>query len=265
MSTISPENILLSIIAAENEWPVLVGEDWPKIKWKYRDHRNQLQSATGPKQMRAAADLVQLLAPYPAASERLNNGIVAQTEAGAIVMQLAALAKQLGVDPIVCAKIGNAAKPTSPQRYIWQSSPTKATSIKLKNVLLSFEFGMFSEFLAGLITTSIKDVIGEANGVLRAAGVLLMIASLYKTLSIKLDEREATVFFGFTQIGREAKEDNILNRTNRVRETVSLKVLNKQELGNALHKLAAIKSVERVKNSPNLWRIIENHKAKYSF
>jgi hypothetical protein len=205
---------------------------------------------------------VQLFAPHAAARARLNEVVKAQTLAGAMVLQLADLAKRLGLDPAVSNQIRNATQPSSAERFIWQSSPTKATSLKLANVVISFEFGMFCEFLVGLITTSIKDVIGEANGVLRAAGALLMIASLYKATAIKLDEREATVFYGFTQAGREAEENVILANTNKVRQSVSLKPLDKQELGNALHKLAEFRSIERVKDAPDQWRIIENHKAK---
>jgi len=261
MSQLSPEHILAALADVEGEWPYLLGEQWQKIEPQYLDLLNQLENTTGPTQKRAAAELVQLFAPYAAARERLNEAVVVQTEAGAIVLQLSEIAKQIGLDPVVSFKILSAAKPSSPQRFIWQTSPTKATSLKLANAVISFEFGVFSEFLAGLITTSIKDVIGAANSVLQAAGALLMIASLYKATAIKLDEREATVFYGFAKAGCAAKEDDILAHTNQARQSVSLKPLDKQELGNALYKLAEIRSIERVKDTPDLWRIIENHKS----
>jgi len=265
MSTLSPEHVLAALADAEGEWPVLVGAQWPKIEPQYRVLRDQLENTTGAEQMRAAADLVQLLAPYAAARERLNDAVTAQNEAGAMVLQLADFAKQLGLDPAVSEQIHDAARPSSSQRFIWQSSPTKATSLKLANVLINFGFVTLYEFLVGLITTAIKDVIGEANGVLKAAGALLMIASLYKATTIKLDEREATVFYGFAKAGCAAKEDDILVHTNQVRQAVSLKPLDKQELGNALHKLAEFRSIERVKDTSDLWRIIESHKAKKNF
>ena len=263
MSTISPEQILSAIADAEDEWPVLVGKPWPKIEPQYRVLRHQLEKTTGAAQMRIAADLVQLLSPFAAARDRLNDAIAAKTDAGAMVFLLADLAIQLGLDPAVGDQIRNAAQPSTSNRFIWQSGPTKATSLKLANAVIGFEFGMFSEFLAGLITTSIKGVIGEANGILKAAGVLMMIASLYKAVTIKFDEREATVFYGFAQAGREANEDLILAHTNRVRQSVSLKPLKKQELGNALNKLAEIRSIERVGNLTDRWHIVEDHKAKH--
>ena len=262
MVTVTPEHVLAALTDTDCELSELVGEQWPKIEHQYRDLRYQLENSSGAAKMRAAAELVQLFAPYADARERLNDAVAAQLETGAIVLQLAELAKQIGLDPATSEQIRNAAQPSGTERFIWQSSPTKATSLKLANLIISFDFGMFSEFLVGLITTSIKDVIGEANGILRAAGALLMIASLYKATAIKLDEREATVFYGFAQAGREAKQDDILVHTNQVRQAVSLKPLDKQEMGNALHKLASIRSVVRVKDTPDLWRIIENHKTK---
>ena len=142
-------------------------------------------------------------------------------------------------------------------RYIWQSGPTKATSLKLGN--LRFEFGAFSDLVTGVIIAISKDVLGEADVILKAAGVLLLIRSFYGATAIQLDEREATVFCGFAKAGREAKEKAILAYTNRVRDAVSLKPLDKQELGNALYKLAEIKSIEKMKGMPGRWRIVEQH------
>ena len=262
MSALSPEHILAALTDAESEWPGLVGAQWPKIESQYRDLRDQLENTTGAAQMLAAAELVQLFDPYAAARERLNEAVSAQTEADAMAFQLADLAKQLGLDPAVSEQLRNAAQPSSFQRFTWQPSPTKATSLKLANVFINFDIAMFPEFLMGLITTAIKDVIGEANGILQAAGVMLMIASLYKATAIKMDEREATVFYGFAKAGCEAKEDVILAHTNRVRQAVSLEPLDKQELGNALYKLSEFRSIEWIKDTHDMWRIIENHKAK---
>jgi len=266
MSTLSPAHVLTALASAESEWPALVGAEWPQIETRYRDLRAQLERATGPAQMRAAAEVVQLFAPYAAARERLSAAIAAQTEAGKVLFALADIADQLGLDPTVSAQFKEAAQPGSQQRFVWQSSPTKATSLKLENVVLSFELGAFSEFVLGLIVTATKDVLGETNAILQAAGVLLMVASLYKATAVKLDEREATVFCGFAKAPRKpdggVKEEVILAHANAVRHTVSLKPLDMEELGNALYKLAEIKSVERVAGQAGTWRIIEKHNVK---
>ena len=266
MTTLSPANVLTALTSAKYEWPALVGEEWPNIEAQYCDLVARLGSTTGPDQMRTAADLVQLFAPYTAARERLSAAIAGQTEEGSILVSLADLADQLGLNPTVSAQFKEAAQLDGSQRFIWQSSPTKATSLKLENVRLSFELGAFSEFLVGLITTATKDVLGEANPILQAMGVLLMIASLYKATNIKLDEREATVFCGLAKMsprkGGSVKEEEILESANKVRRAVSLKPLDKQELGNALYKLAEVKSVEQIAGRTKTWRIIEKHNLK---
>jgi hypothetical protein len=108
--------------------------------------------------------------------------------------------------------------------------------------------------------------LGEANLILRAAGVLMLIRSLYAATATKLDEREATVFGGFVTATKKAgdgvTEKVILAHANKVRHSVRLQPLDKQELGNALYKLSEIKSVERVAGTTDMWRIIEKHHLK---
>jgi hypothetical protein len=139
MVTLSPEHILSALIDSESEWPVLVGEQWSKIEHQYRELRDQLDNTTGPIQMRTAAELVQLLAPYTDARKRLKEAIATQTEAGLMALILADLANQLCLDSTISAQLRGAAQPNSPIRYVWQSSPTKATSLKLANMIISFE------------------------------------------------------------------------------------------------------------------------------
>ena len=266
MYNLSPADVLAALNIAEADLIALVGADWPKLEAQYRDLHARLEGDAGPAQMLAAAEMTQLFAPYDAARERLNDAIAAQTEAGKVLLALADIADQLGLDPAVSAQFKEAAQPGSQQRFVWPSSPTQATSLKLENVALSFELGAFSEFVLGLIVTATKDVLGGTNVILQAAGVLLMIASLYKATAVKLDEREATVFCGFAKAPRKpdggVKEEVILAHANAVRHTVSLKPLDMEELGNALYKLAEIKSVERVAGQAGTWRIIETHNVK---
>jgi hypothetical protein len=243
----------------------LVGNEWPKFEPPYRELRARLENSTGPAQMLVATEVVDLFAPHAAAHQHLMEAIAQQTEVGALLLGLADIAEQLNLAPPVSAHFKEAAQPgAQAQRFIWQSSPTKATSLKLGN--LSFEFGAFSELITGVIATTSKGVLGEADVILKAAGVLLIISSLYKATAVKLDEREATVFCGFAKAPRKSdggvKEEVILAHTNAVRHTVSLMPLDMEKLGNALYKLAEIKSVERVAGHAGTWRIIENHNVK---
>jgi hypothetical protein len=207
--------------------------------------------------MLAAAGIIEMFAPYSAAREKLKEAITVETEIGHILLGLTTIADQLNLDPVVSMQFKVAARPLNDERFIWQSRPTKATSVKLGN--LTFEFGQLAELIIGLVTTISKDVMGEANLILKAAGVLLLISNIYKATVVKLDEREATVFYGFTKVGPEAEEEAILTQTNQVRRAASLKPLNRRELRNALYKLAEIKSVVRVEDSKKRWRIIEHH------
>ena len=193
----SPADILAAIFSIEREWPDLIGAEWPNIEKRYQTLRARLENATGSAQMLAAAELVELFASYAAAQERLNEAITANTKVDAILLNLADLANQLGLDPSVAKQFRDAARPDSSIRYIWQTSPTKATSLKLGN--LSFEFGAFSDLVTGAIITASKNVLGEADVILKAAGVLLLIRSFYGATAIQLDEREATVFCGFAR------------------------------------------------------------------
>src|SRR6185369_2515394 len=133
----------------------------------------------------------------------------------------------------------------------------------LENAVIEFEPGATMEFLAGLITTAAKDTLGAPSVVLQAMGFLLMVSSLYKATTIQLDEDEATVFCGFARASQRGdvgvKEEVILAHANLVRHAVSLKPLDAQECGNALYKLAEIRSVERVAGQVDTWRIIERH------
>ena len=266
MSGLSATDVLAALRLCEADLINVIGRDWAQLEPQYRQLFKRLESSAGPMQMLAAAEVVELFAPFDAARERLNDAIAAQSEGGKVLLALADIADQLGLDPAVSAQFKEAAQPGNRQRFVWQSSPTQATSLKLENVALSFELGAFSEFVLGLIVTATKDVLGGTNVILQAAGVLLMIASLYKATAVKLDEREATVFCGFAKAPRKpdggVKEEVILAHANAVRRTVSLKPLDMEEMGNALYKLAEIKSVERVAGQAGTWRIIEKHRVK---
>jgi hypothetical protein len=152
--------------------------DYSNIEEQYLNLQKQLKNTVGPAQMRAAAELMQLLAPYDAARERLNNAIILQNEVGENLFSLADFADQLGLDSTVSLQLRKAAQARGPEeRIIWQTSPTKATSIKMGN--FNFEFGACSEFFVGVIATVCKDVLIEANLILKALGVLMVIRSLY--------------------------------------------------------------------------------------
>ncbi len=262
MSNLSPADVLAALNIAEADLIALVGADWPKLEAQYRDLRARLEGDAGPAQMLAAAEVVELFAPFDAARERLNDALAAQTDAGAVLLGLADVAEQLGLDSAVSALFKDAAQSGGPHRLILQKSPTQAKSLKLGN--LSFDFGDLAELVTGLIATTHTEIIGQTSYILLAAGVLLILRALYKVTAVKLDEREATVFWGFAQAAQngEAAETAILAQANTARAEVGLEALEPLELKNALHKLAEIKSVARAEGKAETWRVIEKHNVK---
>lgn len=84
-------------------------------------------------------------------------------------------------------------------------------------------------------------------------------------MSIDLSEREATVFYGFTQAAGEDKtatEAHILERANRARAEIPLTLLGAADVKIVLQKLSALKSVEKVAGRESVWRIIEKYRVK---
>jgi len=253
----SPSNILAALNAAEPDLIALIGDDWPQLADRYRQLKAALADEEG--QWLASVEIIELFAPYAAARERLNRAILEQDLRGSVALGLADIAAQIGATPAA------AAPPEPRMRSISLKSPAQATSIKLGN--FSFDFGEVSELAAGVIMTG-SDVIGDLgvkHYVLVAAGVLLIARSLLKAMTVELSEREATVFYGLAQAAgpdKTATEAAILQRANAARKEVGLKPLDADDLRNALHRLAEIKSVGRVEGSPDRWQIVEQYHLK---
>ena len=266
MANLSAADVLAALRLCEADLIGFTGDKWPRIEPRYRELFDRLANSTGPTQMLAAAEIVDFFAPFNAARERLNAAIAAQSEAGRVLIGLADMADQLSLGSPVGAQFRAAAQPGGRQRFVWQSSPTKATSLKIENVILTFEVGAFADFVLGIVITATKDVLGDARSILQAAGLLAILAGLYKATTIKMDEREATVFCGCARAPHGpdggVPEEVILAHANAVRHGASLKPLDREELGNALYKLAEIKSVARVEAQTGTWRIIEQHNVK---
>ncbi len=253
----SPSHILAALNAAESDLSALLGDDWPGLADRY--HRLKAALADEQGQWLASVEVMELFAPYEAARERLNRAILEQDLRSSVALGLAEIAEQIGATP------PTAAPPETLMRGISIQSPTQARSIKLGN--LSFDFGEMSELAAGVLMTG-SDVIGDLGArdyVLVAAGVLLIARSLPKAMTVELSEREATVFYGFTQAAgadKTATEAAILERANAARQEIGLEPLDADDLRNALHKLGEIKSVQRVEGSPDRWQIVEQYRLK---
>ncbi len=247
----TPENIRLALDIVEEELIILIGSAWAEFEQKYRD----LYRALTDEEMKwlASVEIIELFAPYITARQRLNNAIVEQDIIAGVLQGMAKIAESIGVFQ------------NSSTRLITMQSPIKVKSIKLGN--FEFDFGDMSEICANVILTGnqIEADFAVKKYVLVAAGVLLMARSLSKAFTTELSEREATVFYGFTQVA-DKENCSILNdireKANEVRAEINLELLDEAKVMQALHNLGKIKSVLLIDDKTSTWCIIEKYQLK---
>ncbi len=219
------------------------------------------QSTDERERIELSADLVALISPFALARERLFLSLQAARTGHSILTGLASIASRLGSEPEKVELLTRFEGPTNASSRIisQKNGSTGAQSIKLRN--LRFDFGEFSALVAGILAL-VNDAFLEKKGLLAAAGILLAARSIYNAMTVEIAELEASVFFGFIQASDEervASETAIRAYTNIEREKIGLPRLTEQEVKSALHRLARIKSVERLRGTPGGWRIIEKY------
>jgi hypothetical protein len=266
-NTLNPEDILTVLTEIKEELPSLVGPDyWPEISESFYLKLDQLQHSTDELEyLQTSNELVNLIAHYPEARQRLQMAIQRLDLHHNILADLVSIAEQLALDADSVNKLRlEAAKLTESQvrLVIMKVGTEKAKSIKLKN--LEFDFGEMTEIAVGIITTS-NQIFGETNYLLVAAGILLIARAIIKAMTVEISEQEASVFWGFVQACDENKEANLLNileHTNEERKKVGLEPLTENQIRNALYKLSSIESVEAIDHKSDTWRIIEKYMEK---
>jgi len=145
--------------------------------------------------MRVAAELIQLFEFQPTAYTRLRKALISKSPDGALLLQLSDLASNMGLNG-AATEFRSICQTCNPQRFIHQANPTEATSIKLGNVRLAFD-GLSATGIF-ILTTISKEVVHQTSGFLQAAGIIAILAMIYKSIAVKLDEREATVLWVFS-------------------------------------------------------------------
>lgn len=145
---------------------------------------------------------------------------------------------------------------------VLSASGTRAKSIKFGN--LRFDFGAAGELAAGLLAT-ITKIVGKDDFLIITASVLLLLRGLQKMSTITISEVEATVFWGFALGCDEKKKAElqvIRRHANQERAKVGLEKLSTNQVMNALHNLAHIKSVAQISEPNDTWQIIEQYTFK---
>ncbi len=266
-NSIRSDNIAFVCSKIRGELPLLIGTAaWAEISSSLETKLDQLLGSTSElERLQFSGDLVEMIAPYPAARTRVKGLLEMLDPYNGVLTGMALIARQIGTNEDIIDQLTMAAlQATSPQLKLIEirKGRDKGKSIKLKN--LEFDFGDTTGLVASIIGTA-ASIVGQTNHLLMAAGILLAARTFYEAITIDLSEQEASVFCGFIQTcdtNRTANRDDILKSTNHERKNIGLKPLTKNELKNVLHKLTAIKSIQPVEGKQNMWRIIEKHRIR---
>lgn len=261
---LNSENLSYVFSNIIDELPSLIGTtDWEKISHDFELKLEWLKkSKSETERIQLSSDLVEMIAPYSLARTRFIELIKILDPYNAIFVGVASIAQQIGIEKHITDQLKMV---TSKEYYQGlkvmkiRKGGDKGKSIKLGN--LDIDFAEMTELFASMVST-MAGIVGQTNYLLIAAGVLLITRSFHKALTIDLSEHEASVFWGFIHICDDKKisnGDDILKSTNHERKKIGLKPLSKEELKNALHKLASIKSVQPIEGRRNVWQIIEKH------
>jgi hypothetical protein len=268
----TPEQLAIILQELEPELPELVGQPaWTAIAPTWTEKLQQLQVSDDEiEQMRLAAELRALLAPYTPARERLRRATGGISQYQQVLTELAGLATQLNSDPHLGHQLRKAAALHShlaqTRLIILQGVGQKAQSFKWQNI--EFDFGDATEMAetAAGILAAFSDIISpSSNHLLMAAGVLLVIRGLLKASTEEISEQDASVFWGLIQAqrhhpARHVNTAKILEHTNQERAKVHLPDLNEQQVRHALHNLETLSSVAQPNKAQDIWRVIEKYR-----
>lgn len=267
----TPEELTLILQQLEPELPVLVGEEgWAKIGPAWVDKLNGLRTSQEPvERMRLAAELRTMLAPYALARQQLQIATGGVNLYKQLLMQVADWLEKNGGDQDQVEQLRAAAalhaQTAQTRHIILQGVGQKAKNIKWAN--LEFDFGEATTTAAGALA-AISDIADpERNYWLMAAGVLVIIGSLLKTLTKEISAQDAAVFWGMVQAqvqlpSRKVDTAKVVEYTNQERAKVYLEPLDELQVRHSLHNLVALGSVEKADGSHEIWRVVESYTSK---
>jgi len=275
----SPLFVLMAFHRMMPVLPDLIGlVDWQKIEAEINTKVDALQCSedkTG--QIKNSMHLMSLLLQYPEANERLHVELLLQrhlmiwtqqqlppeirkltsnsnqVEAAMVMMQW-----PMQWTPADDVTLHGMALEKSIQLH--DDELTKGQSTKLKN--LNFNFTEMAQLASGTFMTA-YGMIDKPHPLVIAGGILTMIVTFLKAMTISFSEQEASVFWGMIQSqGTDfVSEEVILRETNNMRTEYGLPLLNETQLRRSLQKLTHMECVACRKVGDKFkWRIIENYK-----
>jgi hypothetical protein len=284
LSMMTSDNIVAALVSLESELPSLTGKEaWETIKDEFRTLRLRLRDSNDPEERdRLASELIDLLDPYEYARDGLNEEIRLQHIRAVLrdtmETDLLAFAAKMGVDNKKIIEPSAAVALESMMAEPEDSGVSEAgvrlikikeggidagKTIKIRNFHL--DLAMIGELVAST-TMTVDKIIHQLDPQIVIAGVLLIICSLTRAITIQLSEQETSVFWGFV-LARDAdnvaEEGLITKYTNKERVKIGLLPLTNEQVKNILCRLKALKSVELVEGEQDIWRIVEKYRIKY--
>lgn len=248
-----------AVQAMAAELPQLVGEaDWPAVARQLAQLDAAWATADAARQIGLAARYRSLLAPYPAARERLRRALDDAALYGDALLGVAAVAEALG-DGAGAAALRTAAGEASQSRLIFeQGIGREAYSLKLAN--LDFKFWNLAAAAGGVVSA-----VGTLNEPVRpfglAAAVLLLIAGAGRLLVREIGVDDTSVFLGLLAAAGETKRAGlpaIMAATNDARAGVYLPALTEEQVKRALLVLHQLRSISPG-DCADEWRVVEEH------
>lgn len=267
----APEELAVILQQLEPDLPALVGVDaWAEISPAWVDRLNRLRTSQEPvEKMRLAAELRMMLAPYAPAREQLRIASGGVNQYQQWLTQVADwMEKNGGIQDQVDQLRAAAALHThtaQTRQVILQGVGQKAKSIKWAN--LEFDFGEATATAAGALA-AISDIVDTArNYWLMAAGVLVIIGSLLKTLTQEISAQDAAVFWGVIQAqlqhpSRKVDTVKVVEHTNQERAKVYLEPLSELQVRHSLHNLVQLGSVQEMDGAKEIWRVVETYRVR---
>lgn len=270
----APHQLAIVLQQLEPELPELVGQAaWVALAPTWAEKLQQLQASSDEiEQMRLAAELRVLLAPYTAARKRLQRTTGSISQYQQLLTGLADLAAQLNSDPAQIEQLREAAALHShlaqTRLIILQGVGQKAQSIKWQN--FEFDFGDATEMIetaAGILAAFSDIISSDSNHLLMAAGVLMIIRGILKATTEEISAQDASVFWGVLQAQwhntpSHVNTIQVVEYVNQERAKVHLAPLSEQKVCHSLHNLVRLGSVEQTNEEKEIWRVIEKYKSK---
>jgi hypothetical protein len=265
----SPIFVLTAVKRIYDVLPELIGADWETVKPQVDTYIRALEAKND--DFLSYTLLFGLLAQYEAARQRLTEELIVQsTIAGnldnpeldekmlAIIM--GGLTWDVDSETVPSAE---ESQRTTRSMTLKDGGADGAKLLKFKN--LDLDLGKMLTIGAGFFMTA-NEMLDKQTPFIIAGGILLMVGTLLSQMTVKIEQQEATVFWGLivttnkTTNDRKASTEQIFRMTNVERQKRGLPDLSDEQFKHSLYKLEQLGSIVRV--DEDSYRIIESFRVK---